>query len=72
MARKMNPEKPGVMIYFNQIRGLTKRMDDHQKARLLDAVVNYAELGEEPDFTDDALLDTAFYGSIVFSVDRDD
>ena len=72
MARKMNPEKPGVMIYFNQIPGLTKRMDDHQKARLLDAIVDYAELGIEPDFTDDALLDTAFYGSIVFSVDRDD
>ncbi|MBQ9492269.1 MAG: hypothetical protein IJR54_00830 [Oscillibacter sp.] len=72
MARKMNPEKPGVMIYFNQIRGLTKRMDDRQKVRLLDAIVNYAELGIEPDFSDDPLLDTAFYGAFALSVDRDD
>ena len=72
MARKMNPEKPGVMIYFKEIRGLTKRMDDHQKARLLDAIVDYAERGVEPDFSDDPLLDTAFYGSIIFAVDRDD
>ena len=72
MARKMHPEKPGVMIYFNQIRGLTKRMDDRQKVRLLDAIVDYAEFGVEPDFSDDPLLDSVFSGAFALSVDRDD
>ena len=72
MTRKMNPEKPGVMIYFKEIRGLTKRMTKDQKADLLDAIVDYAELGILPDFTNDPLLDSVFTGAFALSVDRDD
>ena len=72
VARQMNPEKPGVMIYFKEIRGLTKRMSKDQKADLLDAIVDYAELGILPDFSNDPLLDSVFTGAFALSVDRDD
>ena len=72
MAHEMNPNKPGVMIYFNQFRGLTQFMTKGQKADLVDALVDFAELGKLPDFHGDTVLSTAFYGAIRLNAEEDD
>ena len=71
MAHEMNPDKPGVMIYF-KIRGLIKRMTQEQKGNLLDAILDYGEFGKKADFLSDALLDSVFDGSICPDMEQDD
>lgn len=72
MAHEMNPNKPGVMIYFNQFRGLTQFMTKEQKSDLVDALVDYAEFGKMPDFSGDALLNSVFNGAIRLNAEEDD
>lgn len=47
------------MLYF-EMSPTVERMNVEQKAALLDAILKYGEFGEEPDFHEDARLDTAW------------
>ncbi len=41
--------RPGVMMYFDMWHAL-EYLDDREKGQLMDGIVRYAELGEEPVF----------------------
>lgn len=51
-------KRPGVVIYFDLRPGF-KRLSFEEKGHLLDALLDYGELGIEPEF-DDALLSLAW------------
>lgn len=55
----MAKKRPGVMLYFDMSPSV-ERMDIHQKAALLDAILRYGEFGEEPDFRNDPRLDVTW------------
>lgn len=42
-------KRPGIMIYFDDIKPALNRMDDEQCGRLLRAIVSYAETGKKPE-----------------------
>ncbi|MGX8693174.1 MAG: DUF6291 domain-containing protein [Clostridia bacterium] len=46
--------RPGVMLYFERLRFLSL-LDDAQKGRLFQAILDYAENGVVPDFFDPAV-----------------
>lgn len=52
-------KRPGVMLYFDMSPSV-ERMDIHQKAALLDAILRYGEFGKEPDFRNDPRLDVTW------------
>ena len=55
MARKMNPEKPGVMLYFDVIDSMRELSGDECK-ELIVALEDYGKDGKEPDFKDNKAL----------------
>lgn len=48
-------DRPGIMIYFNMVEPL-KRLDHTGKGRLFEAMLDYGQYGEIPDFEDDGML----------------
>lgn len=48
-------DRPGIMIYFDMV-GPLKRLDHTGKGRLFEAMLNYGQYGEIPDFEDDGML----------------
>ena len=60
--------RPGVMIYFDMAPAM-KFLSFEQKGRLLDAILQYAESGLEPDF-DDPMLGMAWF-FVVNRIDKD-
>ena len=48
-------ERPGIMIYFDMVEPL-KRLDHIGKGRLFEAMLNYGQYGEIPDFDGDGML----------------
>lgn len=48
-------ERPGIMIYFDMAEPL-KRLDHTGKGKLLEAMLNYGQYGEVPDFDGDVVL----------------
>ena len=59
--------KPGVMFYFD-IRPCLKRLSTEEKGLLFEAILDYAEHGEEPDF--DGVVGVA-WDFIKPGIDRD-
>ena len=53
----MAKEKPGIMMYWEMFDVLESLMDG-QARTMLQAIRNYSQYGEVPDFTKDALLAT--------------
>lgn len=64
-----NNQRPGVMLYF-ELSDAVRKMNEHQKALLLDALLLYGEFMEEPDFADDPRLD-ATWVFMKKRIDRD-
>ena len=62
------PSRPGVMFYFD-IRPAIKFLDNEQKGQLFDAILEYGEYGNLPDFTD-PLLSMAWAFTLP-RIDRD-
>ena len=60
--------RPGVMLYFDMVPAL-QYLNYEQKGRLLDAILRYAEHGENPGF-DDPMLNMAWY-FVVSRIDKD-
>lgn len=50
--KSSNNTKPGVMIYF-ETKNCIRRLSDEEKGRLFDAILNYGEYMQEPDFSAD-------------------
>lgn len=48
MAREMKNNRPGVMFYFD-IRPSLKRLSLAEKGKLFEAILDFAEYGQEPD-----------------------
>ena len=48
-------DRPGIMIYFDMVEPL-KRLDYTGKGRLFEAMLNYGQYGEVPDFNGDGML----------------
>ena len=65
----MPNKRPGVMLYFDMSPSV-ERMEVHQKAALLDAILRYGEFGEEPDFRNDPRLDVT-WSFVKQRIDRD-
>lgn len=61
--------KPGVVLYF-EIRPAFRFMTDEQKGKLFEAILDYGEIGQEPEFTEDPLLG-AVWCLIRPRIDRD-
>ena len=47
---KQNKHRPGIMLYF-ELRPSLARLSPSEKGRLLDAVLDYGELGVQPGFS---------------------
>jgi len=60
--------RPGVMIYFS-LRPALKYLNDEQLGQLLRGILDYAELGEAPDFLDPILA--MAWSFVVSGIDRD-
>lgn len=45
-------EKPGVMVYFDDIRPAMRMLDDERFGKLLRAVIDYSQMGVVPDLDD--------------------
>ena len=60
---------PGVLIYF-ELRPTFRFMTNDQKGRLFEAILDYGELGQDPDFSDDPLLG-AVWCFVRPRIDRD-
>ena len=52
-------DRPGVVLYFDVLPAL-KYLDVKQKGRLFEAILEYAENGKAPDFSDDPILGLAW------------
>ena len=63
----MEKKRPGVMLYF-EMRPCLRRLDDAQKGRLLEAILDYGEEGTEPKLEGMAALAWDF---IRPRIDRD-
>ena len=63
-------ERPGIMIYFDMAEP-TKMLDYRNKGRLFEAMLNYGQYGEVPDFDDDGMLLMA-WGFILPRLDADE
>ena len=48
-------DRPGIMIYFDMVEPL-KRLDHTSKGRLFEAMLNYGQYGEVPNFDGDGML----------------
>ena len=48
-------DRPGIMIYFDMVEPL-KRLDHTGKGKLFEAMLNYGQYGEVPDFGGDGML----------------
>ena len=42
--------RPGVMVYFGTIRPCLKLLNKTEQLQLFDAILDYAEFGDVPDF----------------------
>lgn len=60
--------RPGVMIYFS-LRPALKYLNDEQLGQLLRGILDYAELGEAPDFLDPILA--MAWSFVASGIDRD-
>ena len=63
-------ERPGIMIYFDMAEP-TKMLDYRNKGRLFEAMLNYGQYGEVPNFNDDGMLLMA-WGFILPRLDADE
>lgn len=62
-------KRPGVILYFDT-KPAIKSLNAEQKASLLDAILEYGESGESPDFHDDPILQLTW--SFVYPrIDKD-
>lgn len=52
---KVLSQRPGIVIYFDMAEPL-KRLDHSGKGRLFEAMMNYGQYGELPDFGGDGML----------------
>lgn len=52
-------DRSGVVLYFDVLPAL-KYLDVKQKGRLFEAILEYAENGKAPDFSDDPILGLAW------------
>ena len=43
--------RPGVMVYFGTIRPCLKLLNKTEQLQLFDAILDYAEFGDVPDFS---------------------
>ena len=59
---------PGVMIYLELKRSL-ELFTDEEKGKLLDAILNYAETGELPQFSERGMK--TLWNSVREKIDRD-
>ena len=63
-------ERPGTMIYFNDILPLFDALQDEEIGQFFKAVVYYGKFGEIPDFSNSPVLSIA-WGFIKPKIDRD-
>ena len=75
MARKMNSDKSGVMIYFSPMRKEAHDLDDARLGRLFRAILDFADpespvSGTDPDFGDETL--NHVWNFVQDAVTRDD
>lgn len=61
-------KRPGVMLYFDDIKPAINRMDDEQCGRLLRAIVSYAETGEKPEIDG---VEGLVFDMLTPKIDRD-
>lgn len=61
-------KRPGVMLYFDDIKPAINRMDDEQCGRLLRAIVSYAETGEKPEIDG---MEGLVFDMLIPKIDRD-
>lgn len=64
----MAKKAPGIMLYY-EIRSALEHLSFDEKGQLLDAMLNYGEYGEAPDFTDPTLAVT--WSFIAMRIDAD-
>lgn len=62
-------KRPGVMLYFADIKPALNRMNDEQCGRLLRAIISYAEDGEKPELDG---IEALVFDLMVPKIDRDD
>ncbi|MBQ6985671.1 MAG: hypothetical protein IJR48_04060 [Oscillibacter sp.] len=70
MPYTMDPNKSGVMIYFEPMREEANNLDSNRLGDLFRAILNYAATGEEPVFEDETL--THLWRFVRTNVIRDD
>ena len=70
MARKMNPEKPGVMVYFDVMDSM-EQLSGEQCKRLIIAIRDYGRDGKEPTLEDDEIL-RLIWPFVSSTLNRDD
>lgn len=64
----MAKKAPGIMLYY-EIRSALEHLSLDEKGSLLDAMLNYGEYGEAPDFADPTLAVT--WSFIAMRIDAD-
>lgn len=64
----MAKKAPGIMLYY-EIRSALEHLSFDEKGQLLDAMLNYGEYGEAPDFADPTLAVT--WSFIAMRIDAD-
>ena len=65
---KAESKRPGVMVYFSDIKPALNRMDDAQCGRLLRAIVYYAETGTQPEIDG---IEALVFDMLISKIDRD-
>lgn len=65
----MAKKAPGIMLYY-EIRSALEHLSLDEKGRLLDAMLNYGEYGEAPDFADPTLAVTWSFISMRIDADH--
>ncbi len=64
----MAKKAPGIMLYY-EIRSALEHLSFDEKGQLLDAMLNYGEYGEAPDFSDPTMAVT--WSFIAMRIDAD-
>lgn len=64
----MAKKAPGIMLYY-EIRSALEHLSFAEKGQLLDAMLNYGEYGEAPDFADPTMAVT--WSFIAMRIDAD-
>lgn len=62
-------KRPGVMLYFADLRPALRRLSMEQRGALFGALLDYAELGEQPEKLDD--LTGLAFDLMKEKIDRD-